>query len=70
MMSDKPLVNQMIRRAEADQLPDGHELRTLAADLDRIGDEYAGGHCSPKKFLGAWARARLAWCRHTGEALI
>lgn len=26
--------------------------------------------CTVKEFMGHWARARKAWCAHSGEALI
>ena len=48
------------------------ELRDRAAKFDEAA---AGFYADPQtvptpKFLGAWARARRAWCDASGESLI
>lgn len=64
----------MIARADADAdgLPADHPLRVMAEALERAA---AGRASEPPTvqapdFLGAWARARRAWCDYTGEPLI
>lgn len=61
----------MRNRADADQLPPEHELRTLAAAFDDAADGfYAEVQTVPAKtFLGA-ARARKVWCAYSGEKLV
>lgn len=48
------------------------ELVRLADDFDAKTE---GFYAEPqtvdvRQFMGAWARARKAWCAHSGEALI
>lgn len=62
----------MIARADADGLPADHPLRVTAAALD---DAAADRSSEPpevraRMFVGAWARARRAWCNYTGAPLI
>lgn len=70
--SDKDLSQRMRQRADADGLPAGHALRTQADALDQA----RAGYLAPqpthnvKQFVGAWARARRAWCDYSGEPLI
>jgi hypothetical protein len=55
---------------------DAQRLRDLAAKLDVAVAKAYGPPPSPdakaaaKSLLGAWARARRAWCDATGEPLI
>jgi hypothetical protein len=44
------------------------ELREKADFLDTVANEKE--NLSPKKLLGAWARARRLWCDCTGEDLV
>ena len=71
-MDDTDLGAKMNARADYDGLPPSHELRVKAelfrvAALGYFGSPQA---CGAKQFLGAWARARKAWCNYTGEELI
>jgi hypothetical protein len=71
-MMHTELANKMIARADADGLPDEHEIRVLAAEFDEvsIGWYSEPQTCSVAKFMKHWARARSAWCKYSGEALI
>lgn len=66
------LATRMRARADADQLPADHELRTLADELEQAIDAFfsAPPRITVRKFAAAWARARLVWCNLTGEPLI
>jgi hypothetical protein len=66
------LGDRMRRRAEADGLPADHELRRRAEAFDNATAGYYGEPqtITTQQFLGAWARARKAWCAYTGEPLI
>jgi len=66
-MSD--LAKKMVSRADADGLPNNHNLRTLAAELDNA-PPLDGSVEAIKSLLGRWARARRAWCDYTGEDLV
>lgn len=71
-MTTPDLPTLMRARADADQLPPDHALRVLADELERAVDGYMA---TPRtvpvaKFVGAWARARLTWCNHTGDPLL
>lgn len=66
------LGKKMVARADRDKLPENHPLRTLAAEFDDASAKYLA---NPQKmgvraFMGFWARARKAWCQHTGDALL
>jgi hypothetical protein len=54
-------------RAYADANPGNDHLRELADKLDAAVADSFGGKDSVRKMLGAWARARRAWCEVTGE---
>ena len=62
----------MRARADKDNLPADHLLRTLADrfDLDLNGYMAKERICTPGQFLASWAKARKAWCAYSGEALI
>ncbi len=66
------LAKDMRERADADKLPPEHELRILADTFDEVAAGYWGDPQtqSVKQFMGAWARARRAWCAYTGEPLV
>ena len=71
-MESTELSKKMRERADADALPFMHPLRTRADEFDAATSGY---HADPptkdvKQFMGAWARARRAWCDYTGEELI
>lgn len=72
-MNDRTdLAHRMTARADADRLPADHELRTLARTLEETVHGFYSEpqtHALPQT-LGAWARARKAWCAYTGEALV
>lgn len=68
----RDLPQEMRDRADHDQLPPDHQLRTLAAELEAA---ITGFYGTPQthtagQFVGAWARARRVWCQVTGEPLI
>lgn len=72
MSIDTELAKAMIARADLDQLPADHELRTLAHAFDSA---CRGFYAEPqthstKQFMGCWARARRAWRNYIGEPLI
>jgi hypothetical protein len=54
-------------RAYADAHPGNDHLRELADKLDAAVADSFTGTPSVRKMLGAWARARRAWCEVTGE---
>lgn len=71
-MSASDLSERMTKRADAHKLPPNHELRIKAKAFD---EAITGFYGTPQtvpvaKFMGAWARARKAWCEYTGEPLI
>jgi len=71
-MSVTDIAKKMRARADADELPDDHPLRVAADAFDAA---MPGFHGEPQittvqQFMGAWARARKAWCDYSGEALI
>lgn len=72
MAGKQDLPEQMRARADFEGLPPGHELRTKAAALDQAILGFFSEHqtVTVQQFVGAWARARKAWCAHTGEALL
>lgn len=62
----------MMARAGNDGLPPDHPLFILGKQFDAAAD---GFYAEPQtktvqQFMGAWARARRAWCDYTGEALV
>ena len=68
-MADTDLAAAMITRADADGLPDGHDMRSEAAAFDEAAKGFFSllQTCDVKKFMGCWARARRAWCDYTGN---
>lgn len=65
------LSEKMRAIADRDQLAADHELRTKADEFDQATSGYfAETQIITPKFLGAWARARKAYCEYTGEELI
>ena len=66
------LSKQMLARADADQLPPEHELRTKATAFNEATAGFYSDPqtCDVRHFVGCWARARKAWCAYTGESLI
>ncbi|GER16693.1 hypothetical protein [Variovorax boronicumulans] len=71
-MSTPDLSERMRSRADVDQLPADHMLRTLADALDEAVTGFYGTpqSVSVRRLVGAWARARMVWCAHTGESLL
>ena len=65
------LPSRMRLRANRDGLAANHELRRLADAAERAAEGfYAAKQSVPvASFVGAWARARKAWCAYTGEPL-
>ncbi|GKS96996.1 hypothetical protein [Acidovorax sp. SUPP2825] len=70
--TDRDLPVRMRERADAEQLPADHDLRQRADALDLavVGHFASPPTVSVAQLVGAWARARTAWCAHTGEALL
>ncbi len=71
-MKTTTLSDAMIAKADECGLPDQHNLRVLARQFN---EATAGCYSdppthTPKQLIGAWARARKAWCDFTGEPLI
>lgn len=68
------LVEKIVARADADNLPADHELRKMAADLDQAVSDYfckdeSQSEHHAKRMIGLWARTRMAWCKYSGEQL-
>lgn len=72
MSAATDLAQQMRAIVERDNLPADHELRLLADDFDEAAAGYWGEPQTKtvKQFMGAWARARRAYCNYTGEPLV
>lgn len=66
------LGEKMRKRADADGLPDDHELRVLADKFDGAADGFYAEQqtVTAPAFMGAYARARRAWCAYSGEPLV
>ena len=71
-VADTDLAVKMIARADTDNLPHDHEIRTRAAAFDEAAKGFYSDPqtCDVKRFVGCWARARRTWCDYTGEVLI
>lgn len=68
MGKGRDLHYRMVERANRDNLPESHPLRVRAAELLEI---FQGPGLPPTpKIVGAWARARRAWCEYAGEPLL
>ncbi|MCE3025751.1 hypothetical protein [Salinicola sp. DM10] len=63
---------RMWERADTDGLPADHELRQRAQQFETAAAGFFADEqtVSVRQFAGAWARARRAWCEHTGETLV
>lgn len=71
-MANTDLAEKMLARANADNLPEAHSLRTNAVEFDTAT---RGFFAEPRSvtvasFMRAWARARKAWCEYSGESLL
>jgi hypothetical protein len=66
------LAKKMIARAEADGLPEKHEMRTRASAFDEATKGFYGDPqtCDVKKMVACWSKARHTWCEYTGEPLL
>jgi len=66
------LAVKMLARADSDNLPNDHDMRSRAMAFDEAAKGFYGNPqtCDLKKFMGCWARARCAYCDYTGEALV
>ena len=62
-----PLDIKMIQIADRDNLPEDHTLRVKALELKNV---LMSGEFESKKLLGAWARAKKAYCEYTDEPLV
>jgi hypothetical protein len=62
------LHDEMFAIADRDKLSDDHPIRIKATELKEVveGKEMP----TPKRLLGAWARARRAYCDYTGMPLV
>jgi hypothetical protein len=69
-MKERPMVlyDEMLEIAKRDNLPSDHPIRIKATELKEMveGKETP----TPKRLLGAWARARRAYCDYTGTPLV
>lgn len=61
---------QMRQKADDDNLDHDHPLRVLADEFDEAASRFAAEQCTVRQFMGAWARARTAWCEYTGVPLV
>lgn len=72
-MADGTDLSQKMRaRADADGLPDDHQLRTQADAFDEATARFYSNPqtISAPKFMGTWARTRRTWCDYSGEPLL
>ena len=62
------LYDEMFEIADRNKLSDDHQMRIRATELKEVveGKEMP----TPKRLLGAWARARRAYCDYTGMPLV
>jgi hypothetical protein len=62
------LYDEMFEIADRDKLPDDHPVRVKAVGLKNVveGKEMP----TAKRLLGAWARAKKAYCDYTGTPLV
>ena len=66
------LGDNMIARANADNLPEAHKLRELGAAFNKAARDFYGEpqRITVKQFMGHWARARRCWSEYTGKSLV
>jgi hypothetical protein len=62
------LYDEMLEITDRDKLPDDHPMRIRATELKEVVEGKEAP--SPKCLLGAWARARRAYCDYTGTPLV
>jgi len=62
------LYDDMLNIAKKDSLPSDHPLWINALELKKLVER--GGVPEAKSLLGAWARARKAYCEYTGVPLV
>lgn len=69
---DTTLAKEMIARADADGLPQDHEIRMAAVAFEDAAQGYYSDPqtVSVKKYLGQWARTKKVWSAYTGKPLI
>jgi hypothetical protein len=67
-----PLSQAIIRRANADGLPENHELRSAAKAFDEVAEGFFAKlqTYTVSQFFKAWADTREAWCAYSGEPLL
>lgn len=65
---DTGLAARMLLIAEAENLPDDHELVVRAHDFEEAVRSYYIGRCSRHRFMTIWARARRAYINFSEEA--
>lgn len=70
MNLNTPLANQMVERADRDNLPEDHAMRRIALEFDETSVKFAEGKTTPQEMVGAWGRARRCWSNYTGEPLV
>jgi hypothetical protein len=62
------LYDEMFEIADRDKLHGDHPMRIKATELKEVVEGKEG--LTPKRLLGAWARARRAYCDYTGVPLV
>ena len=72
MTQPTELGTQMVAGADADKLPEDHELRERAHQFDVAAAGFFAEEqtVTVRQFAGAWAPARRAWSNYTGEPLL
>ena len=63
-----PLFDEMIQIATRDKLASDHPMRIKAMELKKLVE--GNGMPEAKPLLGAWARARRAYCEYTKTPLV
>ena len=72
MRTDTALAQKIIERADRDGLADDHALRRAALAFELATNAFYAPEqtATVAQFVGAWARARRAWCAYSGEPLV
>lgn len=71
-MENTDLFEKIIARADKDNLDKNHDLRLKAIAFNEASKIILNSEEAPdfKHFLSTWAKARIAWCKYSGEPLV
>lgn len=65
MAQEQELIPKIRKRADLDNLPQDHELRLAANELEQACEVF-----NIPKIVGKWAKARRLWSQYSGEPLL